>query len=105
MSKAGKKRKAEKRRQLKRGRKEQRRALYKRYAEEGKQKGSRRAKKNDQKQHKSRPKKHSNCGNVGCIQCYRRVENLAPGRARRVLEGRISLDAAVRETFEARGIN
>lgn len=71
MGKASKNRSKEKRKQLKRAQKESRRQLYKSWAEEGKNKKSKRFVLRGKKGERTRVISHKDgqCGNIGCDTC------------------------------------
>jgi len=70
MGKKAKSRRAQERKNAKRALKAARAALYKKYAEMGRKKGSRRSGKSKQRKPRGRTHPRVPCGNIGCPRCY-----------------------------------
>lgn len=81
MSKSSRTKSSEKRKKAKASKKAEKKALYLRYAAEGRKTGSKRAKMQNKK--KSKPNKHchvmADCGNIGCHKCYPATHNMKAG--------------------------
>ena len=71
-------------------------ALYKRYAEEGKVKGTKRSRHSAKRIGGARAKGNhamADCGNVGCGRCYPANYNLKPGLRLRLLIKKVKVAA------------
>lgn len=121
MGKKAKSQRAQKRKMEKRARKEAKAALYKSYAEQGRQGGSKRMKlKAKNKLHvRSRAHLRTPCGNLGCPKCYPRLnmgflvlmrinkwaglqyqettryKHLVPAWIRKIASGKTNVDAKI----------
>lgn len=75
MGRAAKKRRHDKRKEMKAKRKEAKRLLYKSYAEKGRESRQRKHGKRTEGSGKKGQHVMADCGNVGCVRCYPKLND------------------------------